>query len=43
MTDMYDLPYFTEEHHQVRELVRGFAEAEIRPVAGERDREHKFH
>ena len=43
MTDMNDLPYFTEEHHQVRELVRDFAEAEIRPVAGELDREHKFH
>lgn len=43
MTDMNDLPYFNEEHHQVRELVREFAEAEIRPVAGELDREHKFH
>jgi len=43
MTDMNDLPYFTDEHHEVRELVRGFAEAEIRPVAGELDREHKFH
>jgi len=43
MTDMNDLPYFTEEHYQVRELVRDFAEAEIRPVAGELDREHKFH
>ena len=42
MTDMYDLPYFTDEHHQVRELVRGFAESEIRPVAGELDREHRF-
>jgi len=43
MTDMNDLPYFEEEHHQVRELVRDFAESEIRPVAGELDREHKFH
>jgi butyryl-CoA dehydrogenase len=43
MTDMNDLPYFTDEHHQVRELVRGFAEAEIRPVARELDLEHKFH
>jgi butyryl-CoA dehydrogenase len=43
MTDMNDLPYFNDEHHQVRELVRDFAEAEIRPVAGELDREHRFH
>ena len=43
MIDMYDLPYFAEEHHQVRELVRDFAESEIRPIAGELDRELKFH
>jgi len=42
MTDMNDLPYFSDEHHQVRELVRDFAESEIRPVAGQLDREHRF-
>ncbi len=39
---MYALPYFTEEHHQVRELVRGFAEAEIKPVARELDLASEF-
>jgi len=39
---MYDLPYFTEEHNQVRELVRGFAESEIKPVARELDLASEF-
>lgn len=32
---MIDSPYLTDEHHQVREIVRDFAEREIRPVARE--------
>ncbi len=39
---MTDLPYFTEEHHQVREIVRDFAENEVRPVAREHDAKSKF-
>jgi butyryl-CoA dehydrogenase len=39
---MIDLPYLTEEHHQVREMVREFAEKEIRPVARELDIEGRF-
>jgi butyryl-CoA dehydrogenase len=39
---MYDLPYFTEENHQVRDLVRDFAESEIKPVARELDLASKF-
>jgi butyryl-CoA dehydrogenase len=39
---MNDFPYLTEEHHQVRELVRDFAENEVRPVAREHDLESKF-
>lgn len=34
---MIESPYLTEEHHQLRELVREFAEREIRPVAREHD------
>ncbi|MDH5805487.1 MAG: acyl-CoA dehydrogenase family protein, partial [Gemmatimonadota bacterium] len=34
---MQDFPYFTEEHHQIREMVREFAENEIRPVAKDLD------
>jgi len=40
--DMTDLPYFTEEHRQVRDLVRDFAESEIKPVARQLDLESKF-
>jgi butyryl-CoA dehydrogenase len=39
---MSELPYFTEEHHQVRDLVRDFAESEIKPVARELDLESRF-
>ncbi len=39
---MTDLPYWTEEHHQIREMVKDFAENEIRPIARERDLESKF-
>lgn len=39
---MTDFPYFTEEHHQIREMVRDFAENEIRPIAREHDLESKF-
>lgn len=39
---MNDLPYFKEEHHQVREMVREFAENEIRPVARALDSECRF-
>ncbi len=39
---MTDFPYWTEEHHQIREMVRDFAEKEIRPVAREHDLESKF-
>lgn len=39
---MHDLPYFSEEHHQVRQLVRDFAESEIRPVARELDLASRF-
>ncbi len=39
---MTDLPYWKEEHHQIREMVRDFAENEIRPIAREHDLESKF-
>ncbi len=39
---MTDFPYWTEEHHQIREMVRDFAEKEIRPIAREHDLESKF-
>ncbi len=39
---MTDFPYWTEEHHQIREMVRDFAENEIRPIAREHDLESKF-
>lgn len=39
---MTDLPYWTDEHHQIREMVRDFAENEIRPIAREHDLESKF-
>ena len=38
-----DLPlYFSEEHHQVRELVREFARNEVAPVARDLDRDSAF-
>jgi alkylation response protein AidB-like acyl-CoA dehydrogenase len=39
---MSDLPYFTDDHHQVREVVRDFAEREIKPIARDLDREQRF-
>jgi butyryl-CoA dehydrogenase len=39
---MTELPYLTTEHHQVREMVREFAEKEIRPVARELDIKSEF-
>jgi len=39
---MNDVPYLTDEHRQVREIARDFAEHEIRPIAREHDRDAKF-
>ncbi|MFQ6046163.1 MAG: acyl-CoA dehydrogenase family protein, partial [Gemmatimonadales bacterium] len=39
---MTDSPFLTPDHNEVRELVREFAEQEIRPVARELDREARF-
>jgi alkylation response protein AidB-like acyl-CoA dehydrogenase len=39
---MDDSLYFTEQHHQVREMVREFSRAEIAPVARELDRTSTF-
>ncbi len=39
---MSDLPYLADEHHQVREIVREFAEREIRPVARQHDLDGAF-
>jgi len=39
---MADLPYFTDDHRQVRDIVRDFAENEVRPIAREHDAESKF-
>ncbi len=39
---MIDIPYLTDEHHQVREIAREFAEREIRPLARELDRDARF-
>jgi len=35
-------PFLTDEHHQVREIVRTFADNEIRPIARAHDLEAKF-
>jgi alkylation response protein AidB-like acyl-CoA dehydrogenase len=41
--DHMDLPlYFSEQHHQVRDLVREFARSEVAPVARELDRDSAF-
>jgi butyryl-CoA dehydrogenase len=37
-----DIPYLTDEHHRVREMVREFAEREIRPIARDCDRDARF-
>ncbi len=39
---MSDIPYLTDEHHRVREMVREFAEREIRPIARDCDRDARF-
>lgn len=39
---MKDFPYLTDEHHQVRDIVRDFAEREIHPVAREYDTQNRF-
>ena len=39
---MIDSPYLTEEHHQVREIVRDFAAREIKPIARQLDLESRF-
>jgi alkylation response protein AidB-like acyl-CoA dehydrogenase len=39
---MDDLPYFNEQHHQVREMVRAFSQEHILPVAPELDRTSEF-
>jgi alkylation response protein AidB-like acyl-CoA dehydrogenase len=39
---MIDSPFLTDDHHQLREIVRDFAEREIKPVARELDREQRF-
>jgi len=39
---MSDLPYFTEQHHAVREMVSDFARAEVAPVAAKLDADAKF-
>jgi butyryl-CoA dehydrogenase len=39
---MSDLPYFTEQHHAVREMVSDFARTEVAPVAAKLDAEAKF-
>src|ERR1051326_2380203 len=39
---MTEHPFLTPEHHQVREMVRGFAEEEIRPVARRHDLASEF-
>ena len=37
-----DLPFLVDEHHQVREIVRDFAEREIKPVARDLDAKQEF-
>lgn len=39
---MFDSPYLTNDHHQLVEMVRDFAEREIRPVARELDAASRF-
>jgi alkylation response protein AidB-like acyl-CoA dehydrogenase len=39
---MDDSLYFTEQHHQVREMVRDFSRTQIAPVAAELDRTSSF-
>jgi butyryl-CoA dehydrogenase len=39
---MSDLPYFTEQHQAVREMVSDFARTDVAPVAAKLDAEAKF-
>ena len=39
---MNDLPYFTEQHHAIREMVREFARTEVAPVAARFDVDATF-
>ena len=39
---MSESPFLTSEHQQVRDMVREFADREIRPVARELDRDSRF-
>jgi butyryl-CoA dehydrogenase len=39
---MIDSPFLTPDHHELREIVRDFAEREIKPVARDLDREQQF-
>ncbi|MFL5459135.1 MAG: acyl-CoA dehydrogenase family protein, partial [Gemmatimonadales bacterium] len=39
---MDDSLYFSEQHHQVREMVRDFSRTHIAPVAAELDRTSTF-
>jgi butyryl-CoA dehydrogenase len=39
---MTDLPYFTEQHHALREMVRDFARTEVAPVAARCDADAIF-
>ena len=39
---MDDSLYFTEQHHQVREMVREFARTRVAPVARDLDRTQEF-
>lgn len=39
---MADELYFTEQHHQVRDMVRDFAQTVIKPTAREYDRDSRF-
>ncbi len=39
---MIDSPYLADQHHQLRELARDFAEREIKPVARQLDLEAEF-
>ena len=39
---MNDLPYFTDHHREVREMVRSFSREHILPVAPELDRTSEF-
>ena len=39
---MSEFPYLNEDHEQVRDMVRDFAENEVKPVARELDSESQF-